>query len=229
MAASSRNRLAGVHKKVWWPNVRALHRAPFPLLYVNGPGVGALHPYRSITSQHFRVDQSVQAINQLAMAVPCSPSPSSKFVCPQRAPTTIQAAILEDICRRVVELGPSSADFTPNSALSEILRKVSNYSELPADLAGYDPAKLKIIAGNFSPKDPFALLPPEAAFRLRKWRHTTELSSEEVAGRLEGCSMPRPYMRPSLRRSRLPVSRVRSRYDRHCAGEDTELAKWLSA
>ena len=82
MAASSRNWHAGVHKKVWWPNGRALHGDPFPLLYVNGRGVGALHPYRSITSQHFRVDQCVQAINQLAMAVSCFRSPSAKFSCP---------------------------------------------------------------------------------------------------------------------------------------------------
>ena len=178
MAASARNWHAGVHKKVWWPDGRALHGHLLPLPHVRGRALGADHPYPSITDQHLRVDLCVQAISQLAVAVPCTRSPFAKLSCPQRKPTAIQAAILDDVCRRVVELGPSPADLTPNSALSEILRKVSNYSELPADLVGYDPSKIKVIKGNVIPKDPYALLPPEAASRLQKCRHTIELSPE---------------------------------------------------
>ena len=76
------------------------------------------------------------------------------------------------------------------------------YSEVPHNLADYDPTKLRVSKGDVVPKDAVPLLPAEAAGYLRHFRTQIERSSEDIEQRAAEGLLPEPYWDPTLKRDK---------------------------
>lgn len=191
-------------KSEWWPGGPWEHGDPFPLPLPpvarkchGAPRYAAQRHARHAARQRL-ANEAVSALNHLAAVKVLKSAPRRTSPGPGR-PTALQSDMLDDIRRRVTAVGPPPDDLDERRALTELLASKDFYSEVPHNLAGYDPAKLRVSKGDVVPKDAIPLLPAEAAGYLRHFRTQIERSSEDIEQRAAEGLLPEPYWDPTLK------------------------------
>ena len=149
-----------------------LHGDPFPF-----PGVRALrHRSRLLrslpNSELQRFTHVVDGLNALfAARAACALGYRTSPWWGGRA-TGWQTQLADALALRLRRYGDAPCDLTPECALRELISIKDLYSQEPANLAPYNPAKLKVCRGETEPKPAIGLLPESAACFLRDFRST---------------------------------------------------------
>ena len=102
-------------------------------------------------------------------------------------------SVLKDIRRRVKMCGPCPPDLCESGALRELLSTKSQYMLEPANIAQYDPQRLKVLKGVSRPKDIARFLPPGPAGMLRHFKSCVERPADELDALFNGHSLPKPH------------------------------------
>ena len=189
-------------KRDWEPGGGWVHGEPLPMP-VPVSSTKRWHPrLRTASAPHIRrVGNVVASINRLASAT--LRGSLHAYNEPPRScrPTGVQVDMVDSIARRVFEYGEPPGDLSPESALLELCASRDLYSQEPQNLAPYQADKLKVAKGGIVTKSATALLRPEIAGLLSKFRECIERPPAELDQVLSDGSPPVPYWDPVLKSS----------------------------